>query len=153
MENSRKTATFVPSCIFWKHATDFKLRKAQFRCILEERGRVPLIRKYYVQWQNISNPQFHSRWPPFLARDGGGRQAAPFWQLNPTLMTAVRANAFCHAISPLRLSVSDGSELSSGCPRFFTTIWRSATFWPMEINYISSLYDACRSQKCMLDPS
>ena len=56
-----------------------------------------------------------------------------FWQLNPTLMTTdgreseraserwpLRANAFCHAISPLRLSVSDGrtdgSEQSGHCP-------------------------------------
>ena len=60
--------------------------------------------------------------------DGRRGEQAAFWQLNPTLMTAVRANAFCHAISPLRLSVSDGSEQSSGGPRFFSTICRSATF-------------------------
>ena len=42
--------------------------------------------------------------------------------------------------------------LSRSISRVFLTICRTAMFWPMEINYISSLYDACWSQKCIWEP-
>ena len=44
------------------------------------------------------------------------------------------------------------SKSGGGTTRVFLTIYRPATFSPMEINYIAWLYDACRSQKCNLDP-